>query len=129
MDDKVGYGRPPKHTRWKKGQSGNPSGRPKGAANPVDEFMAELAEMIQVTEGGKPKRITKLRALIKRLTAGAITGDVRSSSLVLSWCARFIAGKAEGDDEALTATQQQVVDEYLEEQVELRLAQRKKEED
>jgi hypothetical protein len=32
-DEEVGYGKPPKKTRFKKGQSGNPKGRPKGAKN------------------------------------------------------------------------------------------------
>ncbi len=127
MADKVGYRRPPKHTRWKKGQSGNPRGRPKGATSLLEAVLAELSESIQITEGGRVRRITKLQALIKALTNGAIKGDSRAASLVLSWSARAIEGGAGVEDESLTATQREIVEAYLERQVELRLAKRKKE--
>ncbi len=65
---------------------GNPSGRPKRAANFADDLMAKLAEVIQVTERGKVKRITKQRVLIEALTAGGIEGDRRAANLLISWC-------------------------------------------
>jgi hypothetical protein len=51
MADRVGYRRPPEHTRWRKGRSGNPTGRPKRATSFADDLIAELSEIIQVTEG------------------------------------------------------------------------------
>ena len=69
----VGYGRPPQHTRFKPGQSGNPKGRPKGTINLKTDLMEELSERISVSEGGKPKKLSKQRALLKSLVAKAIT--------------------------------------------------------
>ncbi len=51
-DYDVGYGKPPQHTRFRKGQSGNPTGRPKGARNLKTELLEELQEQILVREGG-----------------------------------------------------------------------------
>ena len=66
-DDKpayeVGYGIPPKNTRFKKGQSGNPRGRPKGAKSWKTLLEEVLNERITVVINGKPRRITKKRAL------------------------------------------------------------------
>ena len=83
MTKPVGYKAPPEHTRWKKGQSGNPNGRAKGQRNLKTDLAAELAEIVQVNEGGAPRRITKQRALLKALTARAIGGDGRATSLLL----------------------------------------------
>ena len=55
MSDKsydVGFGKPPKNSRFKPGQSGNPKGRPKGAKGLRTELKEELSERISVTEGG-----------------------------------------------------------------------------
>ena len=78
-DDTVGYGRPPKHTRFKTGQSGNPKGRPKGANNLATEMADEMREVIPVRERGQSRRISKRRAIIKSLTAKAIQGDARAA--------------------------------------------------
>lgn len=62
-DDSVGYGRPPKATRFAKGTSGNPSGRPRGSRDLRADLQDELAELISVNdEAGGPQRITKQRA-------------------------------------------------------------------
>ena len=87
MTRKVGYASPPEHTRWAKGQSGNIRGRPKGKINFAKDLAAELAETIQVSEGGKPKRITKQRALLKSLVTSGIKGDVRAAQLMMNWAA------------------------------------------
>jgi Family of unknown function (DUF5681) len=45
---RVGKGRPPRRTRWKKGQSGNPKGRPKGAKNLTTIFATILKHKVEV---------------------------------------------------------------------------------
>lgn len=109
MAKSVGYKSPPKHTRWKKGQSGNPSGRAKGQRNIKTDLAAELREVVQISEGGVPRRITKQRALLKALAARAIGGDSRAANLILNLMMRLLETEAEvhidaplgSDDEAL----------------------------
>ena len=74
----VGYGRPPKHSQFKPGQSGNLRGRP---ARPkvIDESLArELETKITVTEGGARKTMTKGQATAKRLVEKALKGDMQA---------------------------------------------------
>jgi hypothetical protein len=85
---KVGYGRPPKAKQFKPGKSGNPKGRPKGSLNLVNDLAAELSEQIAVREGGRTRRISKQRALIKSLLAKGIQGEVRAAAAVLALYAR-----------------------------------------
>ena len=123
MANKAGYASPPESARWRKGQSGNPSGKRKKPANFANDLMAELAEVIQLTEGGNVKRITKQRAVIKALTAAAIKGNTRAANLLINWCARVIEGDPEGQEWAeLDAKDRKIVEDYLERQVQLRLA-------
>src|SRR5215472_13335192 len=93
----VGYRRPPKATRFKTGQSGNPKGRPRGSTNLATDLSAELNEQITVREGGQARRITKQRALIKSLTAQALKGDVRATSALLALYARVISEPGGGE--------------------------------
>ncbi len=81
-DYEIGHGKPPKNTRFIKGQSGNPKGRPKGAKNMATVLAEELAEMIDITEGGVKKRVSKLQAIIKSLVAKAAKGDIKAATLV-----------------------------------------------
>jgi len=83
-DYEVGYGKPPKHSQFKKGQSGHPAGRPKGTRNLKTDLTEELAERILIREGGRAIKVSKQRALIKSLTAKALQGDTRAATLVLN---------------------------------------------
>lgn len=98
-DDKVGYKNPPKATQWKKGQSGNPSGRAKGQRNLKTELLEELAETILVRERGTPQTVSKLRAILKAQTAKAIQGDIKATAFLLSTYLRLY-DDGPGDDSA-----------------------------
>ncbi len=76
-DYEVGYGKPPKATRFKKGRSGNPKGRPKGAKGVNASLKRELETKITVREGSYEIRISKAEAIAKRFTAGALKGDTK----------------------------------------------------
>lgn len=90
MTEGTGYKRPPVASRWKKGQSGNPSGRKRGTLNLRTDLIAELEEVIQINEGGSARRITKQRALLKSLAARGIQGDARAANLILGLIARLL---------------------------------------
>jgi hypothetical protein len=77
----VGYKKPPKNSRFRQGQSGNPRGRPKGAQNLNSRLMAALNERVTVVEGGKRKTMTKYDALVKQVVNKAAGGDVRFTKL------------------------------------------------
>ena len=81
---KVGYGKPPKHTQFKSGESGNPEGRPKGIRNLNTDLEEELSVKILVTEGGAQHETTKQRAMLKSLFAKSLNGDVRASSVLIN---------------------------------------------
>ena len=74
----VGYKRPPKHSQFRKGQSGNPKGRPKGAKGFAAELQQELDEIIPVREGGRERRLSKRRVIIKRMVEAALKGEPKA---------------------------------------------------
>ena len=92
--DKVGYGKPPKHTQFKKGQSGNPKGRPKQvqAHMPVSRIIRNsLSEEVQGKVNGKTRKMTKLAAIIEVQSAKALNGDTRAAKLVIDLGHQHIA--------------------------------------
>jgi hypothetical protein len=93
----IGYRKPPKATRFKPGQSGNPKGRPKDSPNLASDLSAELGEQITVREGGEARRVSKQRALIKSLMAKALQGDVRATTALLALYARVISEPPEDE--------------------------------
>lgn len=106
---KVGYGRPPKAKQFKPGHSGNPKGRPKGSRNLATDLAAELGEQITVREDGRPRRISKQRALIKSLMARALQGDVRATAAMLALYARVITEPADDSDDEIQADELQIL--------------------
>jgi hypothetical protein len=82
-DETVGYGRPPKQHRFKKGQSGNP----KGGRRPRKSFMTLMAdaldEKVPIQVAGKRTMASKIEVVAKQLTNKAAAGDHRSIKLLL----------------------------------------------
>jgi hypothetical protein len=79
----VGYARPPRATRFKKGCSGNPKGRPKGSLNVTTLFTKIRREKVTINENGKRKIVTKLEAVITQIVNRAAGGDHRAQRLLL----------------------------------------------
>ena len=78
----VGYRKPPTHSRFKKGKSGNPKGRPKGSRNFSTDVKATLEESIRVTSHGKAKTVsTQLAALLRRRRLPDAAGGRARSAL------------------------------------------------
>jgi hypothetical protein len=82
-DYPVGYGKPPTHTQFKPGQSGNPTGRPKGLKNLSTDLEEELEQKVIANEGGKKTEITKQRAIIKAMIAKAHTGNTAAAKVLI----------------------------------------------
>ena len=83
-DNKVGYKNPPKHSQFKKGQSGNPKGRQKGVGNFKADLEAILSARMTVNENGKVKKVTTQRASLMRLQEKALKGDARALDRLLA---------------------------------------------
>jgi hypothetical protein len=81
-DYAVGYGRPPRHTQFQKGRSGNPRGRPKGMPDVAAALRQALLERVTVKDGGTTKRLRKLDVAIRQQTNKAAAGDARAFKLL-----------------------------------------------
>jgi hypothetical protein len=81
-DYEIGFGKPPRSTQFKKGQSGNRHGRPPGTKNMNTLLSQELKEHLVVTENGRRKKISKMRVAIKNLVNKGLT-DRRFMTLLL----------------------------------------------
>ncbi|RWC10804.1 MAG: hypothetical protein EOS52_23840 [Mesorhizobium sp.] len=78
-EEGVGYGKPPKHARFRPGQSGNPKGRPKTKSKSfATGILAELEQSVVVRENGRELKLTKRAVIVKMLVAKAMKGDVRA---------------------------------------------------
>ena len=82
-DYAVGYGRPPRHTRFEKGRSGNPKGRPSGSKNMSTLFTEALNETVIIAENGARRKISKRQAIVKQIVNKAAKGDWRCTKLLL----------------------------------------------
>jgi uncharacterized protein DUF5681 len=106
----VGWGKPPLDTRFGKGQSGNPKGRPRGTKNLKTDLMEELRETIVVREGDRTVRMSKQRAMIKTVMNKSLKGDARAIITLIRMMTRFAEpnGGSTEVDEALSVDEREL---------------------
>ena len=106
----VGWGKPPISTRFRKGQSGNPKGRPRGTKNLKTDLMEELQETIIVREGDRTVRMSKQRAMIKTVTNKSLKGDARAIITLIRMITHFTEpdGGSTEVDEALSVDEREL---------------------
>jgi len=104
-----GFKRPPVAHQFLPGQSGNPSGRPKGVRSLKLDLRDELAELIAVSEGDRKHTLSKQRAIIKGLVTSALKGDSRSISTILTYCERAFS---DAPGETLSAEDHELLEDY-----------------
>ncbi len=92
MADNVGPGKPPHHTRFRKGQSGNPRGRPKGSKSFTAVLGREMRKRVTITENGKTRRVTAQEVIARRLAHDGMKGGIRAIELLTR-----LVGAAEAD--------------------------------
>ncbi len=111
-DDDVGYKKPPRLTRFEKGRSGNPKGRPKGTKNLKTDLQEELGELILIREGNVQKHLSKQRGIVKSQMAKALKGDTRAASLILGMIYRLLEVNAVEDADELTPDECTILDDF-----------------
>lgn len=96
-EEAVGYGRPPKHSRFKPGQSGNPKGRPKGAKSQKTIVLDMLLAPIDYVENGVRRKASRLELIFKRMVEKALKGDLRAAERLISMYATLEEGDRQTD--------------------------------
>jgi len=105
----IGYRRPPHHSKYPKGKSGNPTGRPKGIKNFQTEIQEELNARLAIVENGKRKKIKKRKAIAKQLVNKAVAGDPKVIPLLLNEMRSSESGQHLNSSEAQTSAEDERV--------------------
>jgi hypothetical protein len=95
----VGRGKPPRSTRFKPGQSGNPGGRRKGSRNFKTIMLDVLDSEIELTENGRKRKVMLIEAIILRQAQEALRGKDRVMDSVLDRYERYCSQEVEQTDE------------------------------
>lgn len=96
-EDKVGYGKPPKNTRFREGESGNPNGRPKGAKGLNTLVRKYMTAKVRVRTDSGVKQMSAIEAMILKLLEQAMKGNQRAASKLLDIYAAAVPDQPKTD--------------------------------
>lgn len=86
---KVGRNRPPKHSQWKKGQSGNPKGRPKTKKSGKIDVGVTLTEPVLVKIGDKTSLIEPFEVMARQIATRALQGEPKAIKKFIKLCEKY----------------------------------------
>jgi uncharacterized protein DUF5681 len=109
----IGYGKAPKHSRFRPGQSGNPAGRRKGLRNLKTDVKGTLAIPIKVKEGSRTRTRSTQEAALMVLRDKALRGDVRAIVRLLELADRFNSDAAQIGSQPLSSDDQAILAAYV----------------
>ena len=81
----VGFGKPPKKSQFKPGQSGNSKGRRKGSFNMMTMVQKELEQEVEFSEGGRRRKMPKVQVGIRQLANKAASGDPKAIAMFIEF--------------------------------------------
>lgn len=96
----VGYGRPPRHSRFRPGQSGNPKGRPKGRKNFLTILEETLYRQVAITENGRRRTVHAIEALLLSVLRQSLDGNLRAFDKFAKLLPMLLAAPAAADGDA-----------------------------
>ncbi len=105
----VGYGKPPKASQFKPGHSGNPSGRRKRPQSVAEQLEDILKRKIEITHGGKVKRVSLQEVMLTTLVNKAAKGDLAAFRAVMDLKASHAGSTGETIDLGLLSTEGQSI--------------------
>jgi len=94
----IGFAKPPQHSRFRKGCSGNPNGRPKGRLNLATVLEGVLHAKVAIDENGVCRTVSKLELALEKLVDQAVRGDLAALRLLTN----LVASAVEKDVHTLT---------------------------
>ena len=109
----IGYGKPPKHSRFRKGQTGNPKGRPKGTRNFRTDVNDVLRTPVKLRSNGKTRNLSTQLAGLMRLREDALKGDAKALDRLLRLAALYNDAPVEAASENLPAADKAILDAFV----------------
>ncbi len=111
-----GYKNPPKHSRFQKGRSGNPAGRPKGSKNTLKLLDTVLEQEIKIQQEGKTISITKKQAMLMQLVNAAVRGEIKAIAALFPYMMQLDMKEEQSmETSKLSLKDEEILQQFLEE--------------
>lgn len=113
QDYHIGYGQPPKEHQFKKGRSGNPKGRPRGAKGLKTILSEQMHGKMTIKMDGQTQTVSKLTVIIINLSRKAMQGDLRAANTLLDLVQKHLPQEMGPDPDApVTDDDQHIVESF-----------------
>ena len=109
----VGYGKPPKHTRFRSGVSGNPAGRKPGSLGIPAKLQKILNQKVRVTDGGVDRYLSLEDVMYRSIVNKGAKGDLKAAQLVLGILGAVADEPATPINPQLASEDQAILSDYL----------------